>query len=96
MAVFKQTFDGRVAEVDGQGYGKIETPDGHVVHFTLSQVKTPAGANVGSISISPLLVGESVRASAKDAGDGVLIAESVVIIDGDKWLHIRGPEPASS
>jgi hypothetical protein len=32
--------DGRISEVDGQGYGKIQTPDGEVVHFTLSQVKT--------------------------------------------------------
>lgn len=89
MPFFTKTLNGSISELDRHGYGKIKTPDGKVVHFTLSQLKTPTGANVGSLSMSQLLLGEKVQTAAKDAGDGVLIAESVTVVEGDnRWRQI--------
>jgi hypothetical protein len=51
--------------------------------------QTPAGANVGSMNYTQYILGENVRTAVRDAGDGVLIAQSVTIIDGDKWQTLN-------
>lgn len=80
-------LSGTVSEVDAHGYGKITAEGGKIVLFKLSQVKTPAGANVGSSSFSLDLLGEAVDVRAQWIDD-TLMADSVIVLDTSKWAGL--------
>lgn len=79
------TVDGRVLDLDPNGYGRIETAAGKIVLFTLSQVKNSAGVSVGSAGLSHMLLGEPVKVKIKAIDGDLWRANSVTLADAGKW-----------
>lgn len=80
---------GKVAGIDRHGYGTIELVGGKPVFFKMSQVKTPAGVSVGSVSLSQNLLGQQVEVSG-NVIDEVRVADAVVVLGDVKWRDVLG------